>query len=209
MKKILEPNVENTQEANFETYPFNHDFYDVCFQNQTLKNITLQKQEWNHCIFRNIIFENVLLENVTLMNVVFEHCDLSNLDFSSTTIHKVKFVECKLVGSDFSSSSLQNVIFYNSVARYSNFSFAKMKDVLVDHSDFTNGIMNECTFKNVFFTSSRLQLMEFLKTPLKGIDLRSCEIEGIKLSGPELFGTIVTPDQAIELSKLLGILVQE
>lgn len=69
--------------------------------------------------------------------------------------------------------------------------------------------MNECTFKNVFFEYAKLQLMEFLKTPLKGIDLRNCEIEGIKLSGPELYGTIVTPSQAIELSKLLGILVEE
>ena len=57
------------------------------------------------------------------------------------------------------------------------FSFAKMKDVLIEHSDFTNGIMNECTFKNVFFESSRLQLMEFLKTPLITAD---CQGNGLK-----------------------------
>ena len=41
--------------------------------------------------------------------------------------------------------------------------------------------------------------------PLNGIDLRTCEIDGIKLTGGELKGAIVTPPQACDLARLLGV----
>ena len=50
---------------------------------------------------------------------------------------------------------------------------------------------------------------EFFRTPLKGIDLSSCNIEQLLVSSEktELKGVIVNTAQAVEFAKLLGIRV--
>ena len=50
--------------------------------------------------------------------------------------------------------------------------------------------------------------MEFSGTNLKGIDLTSCEIDGIGARIEDLNGVIVSPEQAISLSGLMGIVVK-
>ena len=79
----------------------------------------------------------------------------------------------------------------------------------VSESDFTYGSMNEVELKDSEFVNSKLQVMEVMRTPLSGIDLRTCSMEGIRLVGAELKGAIVTSSQAIDLSKLLGIIIQD
>lgn len=79
----------------------------------------------------------------------------------------------------------------------------------VSESDFTYGSMNEVELKDSEFVNSKLQVMEVMRTPLSGIDLRTCSMEGIRLVGTELKGAIVTSSQAIDLSKLLGIIIQD
>ena len=46
------------------------------------------------------------------------------------------------------------------------------------------------------------------RTNLKNIDFRTCNIEGITVNKDDLNGLIVNDFQAIELSKLLGIIVK-
>ena len=45
---------------------------------------------------------------------------------------------------------------------------------------------------------------------MKGLDLRTCALDGLAVSGAfELEGAIVTPLQACELSRYLGLVVEE
>jgi len=170
---------------------------------------TFYHNEWNNIHFDHMNLTNLKLEGMTLIDCLFTNCDLSNLDFHRSTIHRVHFKNCKLVGTDLSASSLQNVCIENSHAHYINFSKSKLKQIKILESDLTNGSMNECNIKDIELNNSNLQLMELFKTPLKDIDLRTCKIEGIKLTGPELNGAIVTTDEAIILSKLLGIIIED
>ena len=43
---------------------------------------------------------------------------------------------------------------------------------------------------------------------LKGIDLRTCDIEGISIDPAALRGAIVTPEQALMLAALLGLTIK-
>ena len=51
----------------------------------------------------------------------------------------------------------------------------------------------------------------FFKTPMGGLDLTSCQIDGLVLSqaGEELRGLIVDPMQAAVLARRLGIVIRE
>lgn len=51
--------------------------------------------------------------------------------------------------------------------------------------------------------------VDFSGTKLKGVDLSTCDIEGINVKLEELRGIKVTPIQAVEFSKMLGVVVVE
>ena len=50
---------------------------------------------------------------------------------------------------------------------------------------------------------------ELSEVKLKGVDLRTDDISGIKLKGPELEGAVVNMMQAVELSRLLGLIIKD
>ena len=43
---------------------------------------------------------------------------------------------------------------------------------------------------------------------MKGIDMTTCTLDGLLVNLPDLRGMIVTPLQAAELAKLLGLVVR-
>ena len=68
--------------------------------------------------------------------------------------------------------------------------------------------LSEGKLQSIEFSDCDLRKIQLLHTPLDGIDLRSCEIGGLKLNLSDLKGAIVTAQQAIELAAFLGIIIQ-
>lgn len=66
----------------------------------------------------------------------------------------------------------------------------------------------ECSFNKVGFKECDLSGSEFTNTPLKQIDFRDSDISEIALTGRELKDAIVSSFQAVELSRLLGIIIK-
>jgi len=62
--------------------------------------------------------------------------------------------------------------------------------------------------KNIYFENSELVQAQFFRTKLKSVDLSTCEINGIVTSLQDIEGAIVNNFQAIELSKLMGIVIK-
>ena len=62
--------------------------------------------------------------------------------------------------------------------------------------------------KNVNFQYSNLIGIQLYRTNLSGIDFTTCDITGIVVMPQDLKGVIVDEYQAMELSKLLGIVVK-
>lgn len=66
----------------------------------------------------------------------------------------------------------------------------------------------ECGFTCVTFNGCDLANSEFTNTPLKKVDFRENNISDILLTGRELKDAIVSPMQAVELARLLGVIVK-
>jgi len=75
-------------------------------------------------------------------------------------------------------------------------------------SDLSHANISECRLSN--FTSKNTPFIgtSFFKTSLKGVNFTESDINGILVSSEELKGLIVNPAQAVELSKLLGLIVK-
>ena len=53
-----------------------------------------------------------------------------------------------------------------------------------------------------------LMAAELFKTPLEGMDLTTCQIDGLIVDPPSLRGAVVTAEQACGLAKLLGLIIR-
>ena len=113
-----------------------------------------------------------------------------------------------MVGTDFGMTTIKKVTFQNCVGRYVNFSFVTMKEVKIISCSFQNMILQDSNCKKLVLQDNELLDLELLHTSLKDVDITSNHIEGLKTDLESIRGMIVNPEQALQLSGLLGIIVK-
>ncbi len=147
---------------------------------------------------------------------------------------KVDFKDCVFIGCDFSSAQMDGCAFRSCDISGSRWTGAFLAEGFVQYSRFADCAMDLCTIgeskiqdvllwrckmdrfaaNSVRWTKLRLghcslRQAEIQNFPLKGLDLRTCDIEGITLEPSLLRGAIVTPQQALALAGLLGVVIKE
>ena len=144
-----------------------------------------------------------------LRDVVFERCELSGLRLMESTLQRVRFVNCKFSGANLAGASLQDALFQNCTADGLMLPESRLKNVVFEDCNLQEASFSALGKKSSFcFERCDLRAVDFFRTSLNGIDLTSCEIDGIRLEGPEVRGAIVTALQACDLAKLLGVVIK-
>jgi uncharacterized protein YjbI with pentapeptide repeats len=115
-----------------------------------------------------------------------------------------------MVGANFYKADLRQISFINSVMQYANIDNAKLNDINILESNFNNANISECKLKNFDSNDTQFIRTNFYKTSLKGIDFTKDQIGGFILSdnNTELNGAVVNPLQAVDLAKLLGVIIK-
>lgn len=161
------------------------------------------------CLFRKCDFSLSQLHKASFRHVVFEHCDFSNVMWTECRFERVEFRLCKLMGSVFSAALWRHVLFEEISGEYCSFSGGDFDRTQFKQCSVTNSSLSDCKWKQVQFDKTDFSSCEFLHTSLKGVDLRDCQLNGIRLAGPELRGAMVTSLQAVELSRFLGLEIND
>lgn len=185
-----------------------HQIFDVEFHEIDVHE-DVSELEFNGCVFKKVNFNQNNLDHCTMIDCVFEHCDLSNVDASSSCFRRVEFIRCNLVGTDCSRSVMEDVLINKTNVRFGNFSASQLRNCEWKDSKFDEASINDCRIKDLVLADCSFVGAEFLHTPLKHVDFSSCMIDGIMLSGSELKGVIVSEIQAVSLARLLGIVIKE
>lgn len=167
--------------------------------------------ELRGCVLRRCNLRGIRWKQASFTDVIFENCDLSNARFYEGYFQRVQFIGCKMVGMDAVDARLRNVLFQDSILRMLNLSGAKLTGVRFTDSDLNESALRMLQeMKRVSFDRCDLTRAELAGTRLKGIDLTTCRLEGIQLTGsPELRGAYVSAEQAIQLSALLGVILKD
>ena len=80
-------------------------------------------------------------------------------------------------------------------------------NVEFNNSNLDESSIMEVKVKNLFFNNISFIASEIFKTNLVGMDFKTTRIEGLTIDFSSLKGIRVDMYQALELSKLLGIIV--
>lgn len=182
-----------------------------CFEvsEETVEDIRSEKVEFRQGVFRNVVFKEVSFKGADLEDVEFEGCDFSNTNWRGVSVSRTVFKNCKLVGADFSESWMRDVCFRRCKGRYGNFRFSSWNRVSVSDSDFAQGDFASMELEAVEFIDTEFAGCQFSKTKLADVDLSTCGIEGVGIGMEDLRGGVFSPEQAVLLSGLMGIVVKD
>lgn len=159
--------------------------------------------------FEGCRFSATRFARADLADVVFKGCDVSNCDFSSASWVRCQ-MECgKAMGANFSGGGLWHTLFLHTNLRYANLDDLRLESVAFDNCDLSEAYLTQGQNKGLAFFECRLFRTSFFKTKLAGVDLTTCELEAITVSDDysELRGLKVTPFQAADLARMLGVVI--
>lgn len=156
------------------------------------------------CVFENCTFMTIF-ESSTFTNTLFYKCDLSNCLFNASGFINCQFASSRLSGLSFIDSTLSYTEFLDDQMRFANFTSLVLKHVIFRSTNLNQASLTDVTFSNVRLDNVDLSEGEIVRTSLKGLDIRTCKITGIRSDPSLISGMIVTEAQAIELISLLQL----
>lgn len=153
-------------------------------------------------------FQNSRFDGLDIDDTIIERSNLSNLSLVDHSYNRVIFKDCNLTGINFTDSYLKEVEFINCNLRYSNFSEAHITKVKFKDCELSQSSFMEITWKDLEFNDCNMNEVDLYRTKLDRLDLSSCSINNMKFSIEQLRGLIVSMEQAIIISAMLGIKIK-
>lgn len=161
------------------------------------------------CLIENVTFANNDLSNLEISNCIIKGCDFSGVRAIEAIFHKTQFLDCKMTGSIFSEGTFNSVELINLKAPYFVSRFSEFKNCSVVNCSFVNGDIQDSKLIKTEFDLCDLKGLNLLNVNLKGMDLRSSNIDEISVLTKDIMGVMVTTAQAIDLTRLLGLIISD
>ncbi len=180
------------------------------FSGETLADFCGEKLDFSLVTFEKCRFVACDFSHASFINVTMYGCDFSNCCFKDSYWKECAIQHCKADGADFENATLRQTGINETPCRYINLTHA-----LLDHCFMSVCDLRECAFSEVKLRQSKFvdvdfRQSNFFKTPLKGCDLSSCNVDGILLSDTfvELKGARISAEQAPYIASLLGVIIE-
>lgn len=207
MKKIQAPSFSEELQAQSVGILEEYRYDDLAFCDEETEVDYVQK-EFYECRFTNVHLTG-RMHACLFADVIFEECDLSNCDLRECVFHRCIFKKCRLTGIDLSFGTFCDVVFQHCQCAYANLNGTKWERCLLDSCMFRESAIHELKWKDLNIHACDLTGSEFFHTKLAGLDLSDSNIEGITVELKDLRGLIVNSMQAVSLSQLLGLIINE
>lgn len=190
-------------------------YEESAIENYWAKGLQFAEMDWHGLAIHNVLFTSCRFsgchfEKASFRQTVLRNCDISNCNFGDSYWDCCTLEEIKGPGLLWQESSLHHILFRHCQMRYANLTRAGLEFVQFEQCGLQEASFSACKFKNCQWSESDLSKGDFFRAPLCNIDLSDCEISGIMVSDDfhELKGVTVNSFQAVELSKLLGLVVK-
>ena len=176
---------------------------DGDFSGRTIGQLVVHRS-----LIEAVSFANATIQSVRLRDVRFVRCDLSNSVMRGLQANRVEFIDCRLMGMKAAECRMEDVLLERCDSRYAQFTAGAMR-----RSDFIDTQLQESDFRGVNLENSRwvrssLSRADLNGAKMTGADLRGAEIDGLTVGATDVAGAIVSPSQAMELARLLGLVIR-
>ena len=159
-------------------------------------------------VLDGISFAGCEIPSPRFRDVRFVKCDLSNAKLRGCEATRVEFVDCRLTGIIAAECCWQDVLIENCDGRYAQFNSGRFRTCELKASNFTEADFSDAALEGTMFARTVLRRADLSRARLRGADLRGAEIEGIIVGPAEVRGAIVSAAQALDLARLLGLIIK-
>jgi uncharacterized protein YjbI with pentapeptide repeats len=159
-------------------------------------------------LFERCSFAGCEIGSVRWSDVRLVGCDLSNATVRHFEATRVEFIDCKMIGINAIAARWQDVLLERCDARFAQLSRSRIRRSEIRSTQLREAALNNLDLDATRLVGSVLRQADLAETPLKDVDLRSCEIEEIVLRVEDLRGAIVSAAQAMDLARLLGVVIR-
>lgn len=161
---------------------------------------------FERCCFRDCQLTDCDFTRTTLQDVLFERCDLSGLHFEDAGLHRVQFRDCRLLGTRFTGTLWDEVEVRDSVFDYAGFIRAEWRNCSLCGS-FRDSALSELSVKKTRVDGCDFTHADWTRAHIAGLDFSQAVIEGTLFSLDGLQNVRVSREQASELARLLGLII--
>lgn len=163
-------------------------------------NIDIQRSDFSRCDFLNARFSGSHFDHV-----VFAGCDFSGTRFYEVLFKHVIFRDCRLMGTVFQDCILEDTKMESCQGRYMNLSSNTLKRFTMDGGSYRSAYLARCKTQKVTVKDCDFTGCDFTGTNLSGFDFSTCSIDGSIWSLDRLKNATVSPEQALDFARLLGL----
>ncbi|MCU1322394.1 MAG: pentapeptide repeat protein [Acidobacteriaceae bacterium] len=181
---------------------------DTAFSEIDLSGQRIPSLRGSNLLFDGVSFANCEIGSTRLSDARFVRCDLSNAQLRSFEATRVEFIDCKLVGVNALGCHWQDVLLDRCDARFAQLSDGRIRRSEIRGTQFREAALNQVDFESTRFNDVVLRQAELTRTRLAGLDLTTCDIEGITLQLEDLRGAIVSAAQAMQLARFLEVVIR-
>jgi len=181
---------------------------ETCFSELDLADCKLPELKGSNLLFDRVSFANCEIGSLNLFDARFVGCDLSNAVLRRFHATRVEFVDCKLIGMSAFACRWDDVLLDHCDGRFAQLGEGRLRRCEIRSSQLREAGLVRVTLEATKLTEVVLRQADLAETRLAGVDLSACDIEGILLRIEDLRGAIVTAGQAMELARLLEVVIK-
>ena len=166
---------------------------------------------FDRCVFRGCTFDHADFRDSTLRDVRFEDCRFINATFDKAWLNRVDLIGCSAPGLSLMQARLASVFVHDCDLSYANLSETSIDWFQLRGTRLREAALQRAKLKNVQLTDCDLTRIDVFGTPLRGVDFTTCVFQVPVLSADyhELRGAVVSPEQAVDLARMLGVIVSD
>lgn len=179
---------------------------DITYHNEALLKPSCTGLEFNRITFVKCKLSGCDFTGCSFYNCMFESCDLSNCNFSRAYFKDCTLKNCKADGGKYHETVFKKLVLSDCALRYANFAESRWEQSRAVRCSFADACLSHVLLIKTAFSESGFTGADFFRTPLKGVDLSDCQIDGITVSESlqELRGVKINTVQAVDFARLLG-----
>ncbi|HEX7668486.1 MAG TPA: pentapeptide repeat-containing protein [Polyangiaceae bacterium] len=182
-----------------------------------LSEIAVKNQDFADASATGVHFDTVRLTHTSLararlaradfQDVVCTACDLSASAFDAPTFTRVELHGSTLVGARFTDGRFTDVRFVDCKIELAAFWQARFTRVTFERCKLREADFHGADLGHALFKECDLALSNWADAKLKGTDVSTSDINGIKIGTPAMVGLVVNQTQAVALAKTFGLVV--
>lgn len=181
---------------------------DAILEEGNFENLEIEELAFNGVIAENLLLSLAKVGEVTVIDSVLTKCDFSGTVLKNLSLERVEIHKSRVQGTQCMDTVFKDVVIKDSKCIQASFRFSTMKNILFVDCDMSNADFQGSLLENVMFQNCNLKGSQFSSTKLTNVDISSSDIEDIKINKESFGKVIVNTSQAMYLSSIFGMVIE-